>query len=743
MSPRDLAYALVFLRSLRETNPDWEPHLLLAGADERSALRHRSIDGITVSSPYDIMASERYRALLFSHDADALVAALRPLWLEHVLARSSGQVWLFAPKTLVAAPLEPVVAPLGAFSVALVPTVRTPSHDVGSPRDAGAIFHDDYLAVSHSSDAFAFLRWWQERWQQDRALDVAPALFGGVAVVRDPRFTAGFEDMAGERDDVVSFAFRGFDADTPLRLGAQTRVRLADHPRLETLLGDYRRMVAESGHAAYRAEPYGGARFSNGAPVDEYVRALHRAARDAGLVFDDPWNTAAHPSLYEWITSAADDAEAAERRFTRYLQAFHASRPDLVAGFPAPGGRDRAAFLRWLDDDPNHGVDPRYLQPATPPLADAALPGVNVAGYFRSELGVGEAARSHARALAAAGAQTALVDVSAGSANRRADRTIAAFSSANPHPINLICVNADQVPWFAGRVGRDFFAGKYNIGSWWWELPEFPDAWRAVLPYFQEIWVGSHFVLDAVARVAPVPVVCIPPVVDATSRSAVGKAHFGLREDAFSFAFVFDYRSVFERKNPVAAVRAFQSAFPTDERVQLVMKSINAEFDPANAALLRSHAATDPRIVLLESYMSPEEKNALVGACDAYVSLHRSEGFGLTIAEAMALGKPVLATGWSGNMDFMTAFNSFPVEYELVRIERDAGPYRAGQRWAAPNEEHAAHLMRRIVGDEAARTRAAARGRADMRTRFSRNTVARIVRDRLAVLGGVLPVAAS
>jgi glycosyltransferase involved in cell wall biosynthesis len=743
VSPRDLAYALVFFRSLRNTNPGWEPHLLLAGTDERSALRHRSIDGIRIASPYEMMAAEKYRALLFSHDEDALVAALRPLWLEHVLDRSAGQVWLFAPKTLVAAPLEPVVAPLGAFSVALVPKLRTPSAAARAPREAGGIFHDDYVAVSRSDDASAFLGWWRERWHDERALDAVPALFGGVAIVRDRRFTAGFEDMAGEHDDFSVFALRGFDRDTPLRLGAQTRVRAAEHPWLESLLGEYGRMLTDSGHDVYRAEPYGGSHFSNGAPVDDRVRAMYREACTAGLVFDDPWNTAAHPSLYAWITSAADDAEAADRRFTRYLQAFHASRPDLVAAFPSPGGRDRAAFFRWLDADSNHGVDAHYVRQAAAPLLDAALPGVNVAGYLRSELGVGEAARAHARAIAMAGARTALVDVSAGSANRRADRSYAAFSESNPYPINLICVNADQVPWFAERVGPDFFAGKYNIGSWWWELPEFPEAWRAVLPSFQEIWVGSNFVLDALSRVAPVPVVRIPPVVDATSRSALGKAHFGLRVDTFCFAFIFDYRSVFERKNPVAVVRAFQSAFCSGERVQLVLKSINADFDPPNAALLRSYAAADPRIVVLDSYMSLEQKNALVGACDAYVSLHRSEGFGFTIAEAMALGKPVVATGWSGNMDFMTAFNSFPVEYELVRVERDAGPYRAGQRWAAPNEEHAAYQMRRVVHDEAARVRAAARGRADIRTRFSANTVARIVRDRLAVLGAVLPAAVS
>jgi glycosyltransferase involved in cell wall biosynthesis len=731
--PRDLAYSLVFFQSLRETNPEWEPYLLLAGGDERLASRDRSIGGVRISTPYEMMDAERYRALLFSYDADSLVALLRPLWLKHALARSPGQAWLFEPKTFVISALEPIVTSLGAFSVALVPRRRT-SLAVRSPSDAdfadAGVFDSGYVAVASSSDAFAFLDWWERGWESKRLLDHAPALFDDVVVLRDERFNAGFDDV---REDVISLGLPAFDP-------AQARVRPSDHPSLVALLARYRRLLSESGHEFHREEPYAGERFSNGALVDDRVRRLHRAARDAGLQFDDPWNSSAHPSLYEWVTSPAEGAEASERPLTRYLEALHASRADLVAAFPAPGGRDREAFFRWLDSDPNHGADVRYVRPAAQTTADLTIPGVNVAGYLRSELGVGEAGRAHVRALRAAGAKTALVDVSAGSANRQSDRTFTAFSAGNPYPINLICVNADQVTWFADRVGRDFFAGKYNIGSWWWELPVFPDAWRTVLPYFQELWVGSHFIADAVTRVAPVPVIRVPPVVDVTRRSAVGKDHFGISADAFSFLFTFDYLSNFNRKNPMAVVRAFQSAFRGNPNVQLVLKSINDERDPPNAALLRSQAASDPRIVLLGRYMSVEEKNALITACDAYISLHRSEGFGLTIAEAMALGKPVIATGWSGNMDFMTAFNSFPVDSDLVKIERDEGPYRAGQLWAAPNEEHAASLMRRVLGDDDGRTRTAARGQAEIRTRFSPDSVARIVRDRLTVLAGVLQV---
>jgi glycosyltransferase involved in cell wall biosynthesis len=241
---------------------------------------------------------------------------------------------------------------------------------------------------------------------------------------------------------------------------------------------------------------------------------------------------------------------------------------------------------------------------------------------------------------------------------------------------------------FVAETGPAFFAGRYNIGSWWWELPEFPEIWAGAFRHFDEIWAGTQFIASAIAMKSPIPVVLVPPVVSIGSVRGGRKSDFGIADDETMFLFVFDFLSVFARKNPLGVVEAFRRAFPGGtERVRLVIKTINGEYDPANRARLAKAAGADARIGVIDEYFSRGRKNELLGACDAYISLHRSEGFGYTLAEAMALGKPVIGTAWSGPADFMTTSNSFPVRYDIVELTDDHGPYSAGQRnpmWTTP-----------------------------------------------------------
>jgi glycosyltransferase involved in cell wall biosynthesis len=232
-----------------------------------------------------------------------------------------------------------------------------------------------------------------------------------------------------------------------------------------------------------------------------------------------------------------------------------------------------------------------------------------------------------------------------------------------------------------------------------------------------------------------VPVVLVPPVVDVGAVRTGRKADYGWRDDETVFLFVFDYFSIFERKNPLGAIDAFRRAFPRgDEPVRLVLKSINAAADPANRRLVRAAAAHDARIELIDGYLSRREKNEMLGACDAYVSLHRSEGFGYTLAEAMSLGKPVIGTPWSGPADFMTKSNSFPVAYELVELIEDYGPYSAGQTWAQPDVDDAALAMRAVHERPAEARVRGMRGAADIATRYSAVAAGAAVADRIAVI---------
>ena len=274
---------------------------------------------------------------------------------------------------------------------------------------------------------------------------------------------------------------------------------------------------------------------------------------------------------------------------------------------------------------------------------------------------------------------------------------------ANPYAFNLIFVNADQATNFAWHKGEEYFRGRYTIGVWNWELTTFPPEWLTRFQYYDEIWVATDFVRDALAPISPIPVVKIPyamepnPVRDARLK----RSRFDIPDDQFMFLFMFDFHSVLERKNPAGLIEAFKRAFPNEDDVTLLIKSSHA--DQKTVAAMRE-PANDPRIKVIDTVLTREEVAALYKLSDCYISLHRSEGFGLTLAEAMLAGKPTIGTAYGGNVDFMTPENSYLVNYTLTEIDRDYTPYQKGWSWAHPDVDHAAELMRRVYEkrDEAA-----------------------------------------
>jgi hypothetical protein len=362
---------------------------------------------------------------------------------------------------------------------------------------------------------------------------------------------------------------------------------------------------------------------------------------------------------------------------------------------------------------------------------------VNVSGYLRDESGWGAAARGYVRALRCLGVPTRLADFSALTSNRSGDRTVAAGDALSDWDVNLVCIDAGQHFAVLSRTGEGFFDGRYNIGAWAWELQRFPARWYDRFAYYDEIWVGSSFIASAIAPISPIPVIRMPPVM--APAAVAGLAHeervgWRRRPDEFLFLFMFDVHSHLPRKNPLAVIEAFRRAFRPSEPVRLILKCVNAESDPAGFATLLDRAS-GAAIDIHSGYISAGGIRDLMSSCDAYVSLHRSEGIGLTIAEAMGLGKPVIATGWSGNTDFMDVSNAFPVSYRLVELEENVGPYQAGEVWAEPLVEHAAELMRAVVDhpDDARRRGGAARE--TMQRDYSEERIAEMVRQRLAIIG--------
>ncbi len=361
--------------------------------------------------------------------------------------------------------------------------------------------------------------------------------------------------------------------------------------------------------------------------------------------------------------------------------------------------------------------------------------GVNVAGYISSEKGMGEGVRSDIRGLKALRIPFVLNNV-IDSGSRNVDRAFTRFTSDNPYRFNLIHINADQLPGFVQAKGDDYFRGRYNIGYWAWELSEFPEKWQGHLKYLDEVWVPSTFVLDSVAKVSTIPVVRIPhsiPIPPATR--PLSRDHFGIPKDRFAFLFIFDFHSFLERKNPAGVMEAFRRAFTHDDDVTLVVKCSHAT--PLEIAALHD-AAGDLDICVIDEVLDRADLNSLIQLSDCYVSLHRSEGFGLTMAEAMALGKPVIATAYSGNMDFMTPADSLLVGYRMLEIEKDHGPYRKGYIWADPDIDHAAELMRRVYSDRRFANRLGQRAAEHVSNAISPAVVGAAMQDRLEKIDAMI-----
>ncbi|MFH0965569.1 MAG: glycosyltransferase family 4 protein [Planctomycetota bacterium] len=283
----------------------------------------------------------------------------------------------------------------------------------------------------------------------------------------------------------------------------------------------------------------------------------------------------------------------------------------------------------------------------------------------------------------------------------------------------------------------EVFEDRLNIGCWHWELSKFPAVFDKAFQYVHEVWVPSSFAQKAIAQRSPVPVIVMPHCIEAGTATPEARKALGLPEGGFLVLVMFDMQSYFERKNPLGAIEAFRRAFRPEDKATLVVKVQHGASNPqARDALQR---AINAGAILVDAVLSREDTLALVGACDVYLSLHRSEGFGLTIAEAMAMGKPVVATAYSGNMDFMGRSNAYPVDYRSVEIERDVGPYPAGCVWADPDVEQASHLLRRIVDEPDGAREVGRRAQEDIARELCPRRIGTLYRERLVLHGLLSP----
>ncbi len=546
---------------------------------------------------------------------------------------------------------------------------------------------------------------------------------------------------------------RGFDAERPHLLeGAVRTARLSDRPDLAPVLRRRSEDLLAAGWVYVDPSTEPGSRWSayaSGLPNSELVQGVARAGIRAGAITNSPFTPSGYVQLTAWLTGKARTGGSIG--VNRLLAAVHASRPDLHAAYPSLDGPDGIGFLGWAWVYGRQELSiPDSLLPPKPAFLDAApaeratqpkapdVPGVNVAGYFTSELGLGESARQIASALESVGVQTTAVQGLLVPPTRQQ----AEFQPVGPqdarHDVNVVVVNGDQMPAFARDVGEGFFEGRPTVGVWWWEVDPFPaEEWSASLEWLDEIWVGTEFIRGLVEPHVDVPVWVFPvPVSVHQLETPIERAHFGFRDDEILFLYVWDYHSTESRKNPSGLVEAYRRAFPagSPHKTRLVLKCINHENLPDADEKVRLAAAGREDITFIDRFLSGREKNGLLELCDCYVSPHRSEGFGYTPAEAMLLGKPVVVTAYGGTTQYTDDSVARMVRCTETTVGRGALPYPPDGRWADPDLDDLADALRWIVEQPAEAAAMAERGRAKVAAQHSLATSGTAMAARVAHL---------
>ncbi len=326
--------------------------------------------------------------------------------------------------------------------------------------------------------------------------------------------------------------------------------------------------------------------------------------------------------------------------------------------------------------------------------------GVNLIGNICAESGLGQSCRLVASALDKTGFPLSIYKYEQLGAEGQGDHSWEnRLSKELPYDVNLIHINPHELGLAFIQQDASVWNYRYNIGYWLWELEEFPDEWIPCFQCLDEIWAPSEFICNAIRKKTTLPVRCMPYYVDVHIGTIYDRKHFGIPEDKFLYLMMYDQSSCMERKNPIGVLNAFKMAFEKEnENVGLVIKINNPT--PESRKQIRSVLDGYTNVYLIEETLSRDEVNSLTKCVDVVVSLHRAEGFGLVLAEAMLLGIPTVATNWSSNTEFMNENVACMVDYELITIEKDMPPFKAGNRWADANLDQAAGYMKKLYEDK-------------------------------------------
>ena len=781
-----LAQAEVLVETFRRHHPEGTFAVLVV--DDPSGERP-TVPGAEVVLVDEIgVAPGALQEMCASYQLIELATALKPSMLRFLLDRGYDHAVYFDPDISIERSIDELPGLALQHSIVLTPHLTEPMpRDAGHPSEQGIMLSGTYnlgfIAVGDTPDGRRMLDWWRERLHTDsfidvgqgfftdqKSIDMVPGLFQHH-IVHDPSWNAAYWNFAtrpvardASRQVSVAgrhptfFHFSGYSPELPHLLskhqGPKPRVLLSDNPVLRELCDEYGARLKAAGFTERQKDFVAPFNTHEGVKLTPLIRRLIRTnIRDhfTGLDRQDGEGLAigGRPGLdlASWLANPVPQWTIGG--LGRLLSEVYALRPDLQAAYPEVPDGDVVQFLDWatvfgtqelgipeqvIEMERERAAKGRHNSYVSHPRRNVGkqnrIHGVEAIGYFSADLGLGETARQFVSSLQHVNIPTSTSTYSRTLSRLGVDWTDIPTNGADRADTLLMCVNADQTPQLVKDVKARYLARRYRIGLWFWELDDFPTHMQESLSEVDEVWVCSEFNAAAIRPHTSKPVTVVPHPAHAPVRSDVRIGEIS-DPDRFTFLFVFDQFSVMERKNPTGAIEAFKKAFPEAGKAQLVIKSINGDKRTEAQEKLRYAAHDRPDIILVERYLSREELDGLMWNSDCYVSLHRSEGFGQTLAETMAIGKPVIATGYSGNLGFMTPDNSYLVDHTMTSVPPGCEPYPVTSSWADPDIDQAAAYMREVFDDPAAAAARGQRAADDIAAHHSNEATGRAIRARL------------
>lgn len=693
--------------------------------------------------------AEGFELMAAMYDITEFATAVKPFALRHFLEVAECVLYL-DPDIEVFGSLEPLIEATRRGRISLTPHCLQPMRRDGcQPAESdimsAGVYNLGYIGVARGAEEF--LDWWAQRLRRDAISDPARQLFTDQRwidlsiplfhpyVEHSPAYNVAYWNLdqrevrridgryVVDGEPLRFFHYSGYDPGNPHWVSKHQpktpRVLLSENADLAALFDRYGQQLLALSEDESSA-PYG---WSQAVPGFSLTRQIRRQFRDEVLLADaglgdmppTPFLPSGSRAFLQWLAAPSTrdplaPSSSEDSAVPRYLTDIWSQRPDLRIAMPEVRAGDLGKLRDWVRE-----IGPAeyellatlgWLPDLVPPMesgwswheAGSTEHGVNLVGYPNAELGLDESTRLTCAALRSGGVDVATVVPR--SALCRQELTCPVDDVARFDTV-VLAVNADVLNSVQQDLGRSFVERRYVIGQWCWELEDFPGGLWSAFDRVDEVWAASRFMCDAIARSAPpdvtvthMPIPFTDPVVDPScTRSMMGL------DEGFMFLFSWDMHSVFQRNNPEAVIAAYRTAFGPQDGTCLVLKTIHGRSNLEGIERLRWISRDRPDIVIIDQVFDRVQSGTLTSLCDAYVSLHRSEGLGLTMAEAMLLEKPVIATGYSGNMDFTLPGLAHLVRWEPEVVPADAWPYLPGATWAEPDVAHAAELMRLVVAE--------------------------------------------